>query len=41
MVKNIPWLSLNDVLFVLLHLGSFSLLTLAVQMLMFMKHYRF
>ena len=41
MVKNVPWLSLNDVLSVLLHLGSFLLFTLALQMLMFMKHYGF
>ena len=32
MVKNVPWLSLNDVLSVLLRHGSFSLFTLTVQM---------
>ena len=34
MVKTLQWLLLNDVLFVWLHFGSFSLFTLALQMLM-------
>ena len=41
MVKTVTWLGLNDMLPVWLHLGSFSLHTLAVQMLMLMKQYRF
>ena len=41
MVKNVLWLRLNGVLSVWLHLGSFSLFTLTVQMLRLMKQYRF
>ena len=41
MVKTVPWLPLNGVLSVWLYLVSFSLIALAVQMLMLVNQYRF